>query len=470
MLVSSTKVASRVVTLLVGLGLVLAACDMAGEQQSSDEPILRVTNDLGERMTVFEQGKTVPTSNRKAAPAKSAFTLRAVSRIDPPNNGQHASHLSKTEEGPDEQSVFVGYKVPGSTFGGGIDILDASDPTDLGNEDNALRSPDLDVQEVLYDAGSPNRLYVAGAVDFGKIDARDYGNSPAVILQGTIDNDGNVDTDGDGDVQVVEAALPNRVVKGLALKPTGNSPHHGDSDIYAVTDSSALFSFENGLGVRQVSDIGDSDVEQKSVATHRASGNLVYTLTKEGEVYSFDGGGGINNIANFGDLEKNGIARISFFEFTDSGVANIDAQSQIRVLFAALNKGGLAVMDASNGDVYFEKSDQYYVSVVGAQHDVDGPGGDDVARVFAAGPNGTIDVYEVSDDDELTSSSTSTSKGLQLLGSFDLGGLEEDGIGSDPLGSGQVNQIVVEDDNLFVAAGDEGVLTLEIAENEGDIF
>lgn len=89
-----------------------------------------------------------------------------------------------------------------------------------------------------------------------------------------------------------------------------------------------------------------------------------------------------------------------------------------------------------------------------------------VSRVFAAGPDGRIDVFEFTSRTKLTSADPG--EGLQLVGAFDLGGLEEKGVGSGSLGSAQMNQILVEDGYPYGAASSEGVVVLEIAEGEGD--
>ena len=86
-------------------------------------------------------------------------------------------------------------------------------------------------------------------------------------------------------------------------------------------------------------------------------------------------------------------------------------------------------------------------------------------RVFAAGPGGTIDVFSITSG----LANTNADEGLSLEGSFDLGGLENVGAGGN-IASAQVNQILATSDYLYIAASTEGVVVLEIAENQGDIF
>lgn len=452
--------------LALGAVLVLAGCDSTGQNErlSSDDapPLLRVTNDLGGRLTVLggdAQSATLSAvSSATTSTAKNAFTLRAVSHVRPPQSGYSAGHLSTGRN-----DVFVAYKIPGDEFGGGVDILDANDPTQLTDEDNALISTDLDVQEVAYGLGTPNRLYVAGAVDFEAIEARDFGGTPAVMIRAEIEDNGNVSTDGGGNVRAVEAAMPDNLVKGVAVATSSDSEH----TVYAVTDGGSFFEFNAELGNRgEVSSLSSTTPDaiaanaEFSSVTALDGENYAQVLTKDGRVYSIgtaapDVGKVYERALGLSAVTINGIARISGHDHSGGGNSSVTA----KLLYGALNSGGLVVLDQTGSTKLYEKTDRYYVSVTAADYS------NGISRVYAAGPGGRIDAFEVTS--AITDGVIST--GLQLVGSFDLGGLREIGAGSS-IGSADVNQILAQGDYLYVAASDEGVVVLEIDENGSDIF
>lgn len=458
------RTSAVIFSLVVGLSLLLVGCDSVSpstpDRSLDNRPLLKVTNDLGDRMTVFggETASTLNVTPFGAPGAKSAFTLRAVSHIRPPSSGYSAGHLSIGRN-----DVFAAYKIPGAAFGGGVDILDANDPTQLTNEDNALISQDLDVQEVAYEIGAPNRLYIAGAVDFEAIEARDFGGTPAVMIRAEIQNNGNVAKNGSGDVRVVEAAMPHNLVKSVTLA-TGND---GDHNVYAVTDGGSLFEFDGGLGSRvevnsasgTTPDVIGAGAEFSSV-TSLDGENYAQVLTTDGRVYSIgtagpDDGKVYERALGLSAVTTNGIARLSGHDHSGGGNSSVTA----KLLYGALNSGGLVVLDRTGSTKLYEKTDRYYVSVTAADYS------NGESRVYAAGPGGRIDVFGVTS--AITDGNTST--GLQLEGSFDLGGLQEIGAGSS-IGSADVNQILAQGDYLYVAASDEGVVVLKIDANGSDIF
>lgn len=454
------RTSALVFALVVGISLLLVGCDSVSKSTTDNRPLLKVKNDLSERMTVFDeeaasaQAKLIPLAGTAA---KSAFTLRAVSHIRPPNSGYSAGHLSTGRN-----DVFAAYKIPGTAFGGGVDILDANDPTQLTNEDNALISQDLDVQEVAYEIGAPNRLYIAGAVDFEAIEARDFGGTPAVMIRAEVQDNGNVARNGTGDVRVVEAAMPHNLVKSVTVATSNDANHN----VYAVTDGGSLFEFDNGLGSRvelnsasgTTPDVIGAGAEFTSV-TSLDGENYAQVLTKDGNVYSIgtagaDDGKVYERALALNAVTTNGIARLSGYDHSAGGNSSVTA----KLLYGALNSGGLVVLDRTGTTKLYEKTDRYYVSVTAADYS-------GASRVYAAGPGGRIDVFEVTS--AITDGNTST--GLQLEGSFDLGGLQEIGAGSS-IGSADVNQILAQGDYLYVAASDEGIVVLKVDENGSDIF
>lgn len=96
--------------------LVLAGCDLTGST-SPQSPTFTATNDLEQRITSLDGGQSATTT----ASAK-AFSVQGVIRVEPSTvngEGTTASPLSFNGEGGDR--VFIGYKIPGEKFGGGID-------------------------------------------------------------------------------------------------------------------------------------------------------------------------------------------------------------------------------------------------------------------------------------------------------------------------------------------------------------
>jgi hypothetical protein len=492
MVTKYSKTSIKLGILLVGLGLLVAGCDSAGpsaEDGDDGDGLVQVTDDLGDRMTTFGDGESnaVTLDGPKAGPK---FTLRTRAQIEPPTSARSASHIAYDDS---EELVFVGYKVPGATFGGGVDILDASSPTNLALGDQSLRSSDLDVQEVAYD-GNDN-LYMAGAVDFGNIPARDFGNTPATIVQADIDaSSGGVTFPGSsgssGNVSATEVAMPNRLVKALALPKSPTSAQTpADSDIYAITDSSVVFGFDSNLGSRVSSDaVGSTGEELRSISAFGPSGfdsPAVLGLGTFGEIFRFDTGESNPNLDVLDTITFPAVGDGTLGDPSDFGISRLES-TNVSGISAALGTdevlhfigvnggngdGGIRVLSKFGEEIRYGTNFQAYVSVTAA---VDS---DDNLRVFAGSPGGTIDVFEGTDGLQWTaknpgslSSEEALQAGLELQGSFDLSGLG----GDVDVADAQINQIEFHEaggtEYLYVATSTEGVVVLEIDEDASDIF
>jgi hypothetical protein len=481
-----SKIPIKLAILLVGFGLLVAGCDSTGpsadETTDEGDALIQITDDLGERMTTFGDGESnaIAPSGAKASPK---FTLRTRAQIEPPTDARSASHIFKNND-----LIYVGYKVPGPTFGGGVDILDASNPTNLGLGDQSLRTPDLDVQEVaVKDNGSdPDDVYMAGAVDFGNIPARDFGNTPATFIRANVDASGGNVTfpgasgSGNNNVSATEVAMPNRLVKALALSPGGT----GNTEVYAITDSSAVYGFDSNLSSREVASVGSSAEELRSITTYqdRNSNPRLHALGTTGQLFRFALNGGLGfgsqvNQTNLGNPSDFGISRLQTARVAGMPGLNTDGDDYLH--FAGINEGngngGIRVLSQNGTEIRYGTNFQAYVTVSATRDSKDN------LRVFAGSPGGTIDVFQGADGLQWSaenpgslSSSEALQAGLELQGSFDLSGLS----GDVSVGEGQINQILFHEDTstnpnteyLFVATSTEGVVVLEIDSDASDIF
>jgi len=466
MLTTYSKIPIKLAILLVGFGLLLAGCDSAGTTgetgNTESTPLLEVTNDLGDRTTTFgDENTSAVTFDKPGA----KFTLRSLARFDPPSSDQTASHITSTGN-----FIFVGYKVADdnpqtddASFGGGIDILNASQPANVGFglSDNALRSPDLDVQELAYDNSTDN-LYVAGAVDFGNIPERDFGNSPATIVRAEIDaQNGEVVTDNSGNVRATEAAMPDNVTKSVAVTPSNQD------GVLAITDNTTVFSFDSNLNLLDNTEVsgGVGSAELRSVSTYGSSPGSVFTFDTSLQTFtgtvlntgSF-GSSGITQAAAFqGDPGEAAISRASSVDLT--GIAGVPNQVHH---FVGLNEGqgegGLRVFSEDGSTLVFSLNNsdtqEAYTSVTVDTNN---------ERVYAAGVGGSIDIFNITSE---LGNRNDTSTGLTMVGSFDASRLQ--GLNNVP--DGQINQILYDSGNLYLAAGSAGVLAVEVDDNGSDIF
>ncbi|MCS4200504.1 hypothetical protein [Salinibacter ruber] len=148
---------------VLALGLVLGGCDAAAPvgpdaDEEDASSLFQRTSDLGARMTGLRKTASL---TRAASPEPSStdgparVALASVTRAAPPRDTMRVGALTHADG-----TIYIGYKTPGAAFGGGIDRLDASDPTALFAP-SSLGSDVLDVEDVTYDGGE-EALYVTG--------------------------------------------------------------------------------------------------------------------------------------------------------------------------------------------------------------------------------------------------------------------------------------------------------------------
>lgn len=438
MIARLSRYGSLILTLSVGL--LLVGCDSVGtgaisnpisEGSADTESLFEATNDLASRMSTSGQasGQTMTLNpfgalrgQGAAATSKaSSVTLTSIAQIDPPGDTTRASHLTYANG-----TVYAGYKALGDPFKGGIDILDASDPTNI-LEVNSLGSDKLDVQEVVYD-GDEDALYVAGAMDPSNTTLGLRG-TPALLSKVTNFSSPQTSTVG----------LTGRVGKSVVTAPDGDAQH----DLYIATDEETLYRYNADLE-NEVSQTVQN-VEFRSVATTSSS---VFTVDRGASVYSSDVGAA-NSLTELKGIGSGvGDLAIGRIHARNEPVLNGDR------LFLALGSEGLAVLDASSGDVLFRRSGPYYTSLT-LHEDAPDVSNAPTDLVYGARPNGIIDVYRVGENgiDE-----GDTSSGLTEVGTFDLSALDGVNFGTSP----QVNQVRGVGCNVYIANSNEGVVALEI--------
>ncbi|PSQ78028.1 MAG: hypothetical protein BRD33_01785, partial [Bacteroidetes bacterium QH_6_63_17] len=176
---------TALVLLTLGLSVLLTGCDNTSPRDTTQPDLFEATNDLESRMTTLDDTVSMQTFGLTDGPQSpksvQELSFTGVAQIAPPvaSSGEttRASYLS-TAGG----QLYVGYKALGSPFKGGIDILDASDPTNISDV-SSLRSSDLDVQEVVYD-GDEDALFVAAALNPSSYEG-DLQGTPSSLIKVT---------------------------------------------------------------------------------------------------------------------------------------------------------------------------------------------------------------------------------------------------------------------------------------------
>lgn len=397
------------------VALLLAGCDLTGDS-SPQSPTFTVTDDLDQRIVSLNSGESATAD----ASAKN-FSVQGVIRVEPPTvkgEGTTASHLSFNDRGGDR--VFVGYKIPGDKFGGGIDVLNAANPKNLRGL-NSIESTNLDVQEIADDPDE-GAEYVAGAVETNKGDA-----SPSVITKLSFSgNSGN-------NITPTHERLSANVAKSVVNAPAGDSQH----DLYVVTDDNSLYRFDANLGnrLRQTAGTG---VEFSSIAAHQSS---LIMLTKSGEIWESDvsppGAPQESDLTLDGsNIDPVGIARIT---------ASSHQSSSDTFVFAALNEGGFRVLDDDVDTELFSQTNGEYTSVSAT---------DESDYLYASRKNGTVEVYEFDGSNGPSWGDTP----VATINTADF---------FDGTANTQSNQVLAAGDYLYIANSTDGLLVLEIGSSGG---
>ncbi len=361
---------------------------------------------------------------RAAAPEPSTsdgaarVALASVTRVAPPRDTMRVGTLTHADG-----TMYIGYKTPGTAFGGGIDRLDASDPTTL-LAPSGLGSDALDVEDMAYESAE-GALYVAGELRPSAHDGELRG-TPAALLK----------VDGVEAPRATVTGLSGPVGSGVAIASGSDRGH----DVYAVSEGEALSRFDAALSNETRRAVSGATL--KSVT---ATSGAVFATDRDGGVYA-------------GQIEENG----SSAEVTGLGngrVEQLRARSGSALnggrLFLARGPRGLAVLDAESGDVLFRRSGPAYTSVSLHENDPAVPN-EPSGFVYAARPDGRLDVYRVSDQGMNTGD---VSTGLRAVGAIDLvrlAGMEA-----------PIRQVVGVGCHVYAASGDGEVGALKMGTAQG---
>jgi len=371
------------------LSLILGGCDSvtpvdeAGPAPSSSATLFEETSDVEARMTGLHDTAPVtpPKAGGEASPAEEtrALALASVSRVAAPRDTMQVSALTHADG-----ALRIGYNTPGAAFGGAVDRLDASAPTRPPTR-NSLRSDVVDVESVARgDEDGP--LYVTGALHASAYDG-DLRGSPAALLR----------IDGREGPQATVAGLPGSTGERVIPVPGRETEH----DVYVATDEDVVHRFDAALENETTRDV--SGTALMSVA---ATPSAVFASGRDGGVYGGEMGAE-GSLAPVSGLEAERIKELE---------ARSGSALEGERLFLALGAGGMAVLDAASGDVLFRRESPTYTSVTLHENDPEVPN-EPTDLVYAARPDGRLDVYRVSDRG-LDTGDIST--GLQRVGTIDL--------------------------------------------------
>jgi len=390
----------------------LSGCDTTEDTQPQS-PNFEVTNDLENRITSLDQGEASTTN-----PSAKNFSVDGVSRVEPPTvNGTRtaASHLSFSGDG----RVFVGYKISGSQFGGGIDVFNADNPNNL-TRINSIESTNLDVQEIVDDPGEEAE-YVAGAVETNGADA-----SPSAIAKLSFSG---------SDINVSNKRLSGNVAKSVVNAPAGDDRH----DLYVVTDGNSLYRYDANLEDELVQTAGPS-TEFSSIA---AEGSTISMLARSGALWRADFGSASEPERSDLDLDGSGIDPVGIARLTASDHQNKNNGGIF--VYAALNEGGFRVLDE---DVDTERQRQ----TAGDYTSVSAPDNGDYLYASKKSSGNVVEVYEYDGN-------SSPVWGDAPIATINTADFLEDATNA------QTNQVLAVGDFLYIANGTDGLVVLEITSN-----
>ncbi|WP_233993912.1 cadherin-like domain-containing protein [Salinibacter altiplanensis] len=413
---------------VLALGLVLSGCDGTipmgtepGTASESASSLFQKTDDLGTRMTGLRKTASLTRTASPDLPSTDGsmrIVLASVTRVAPPRDTMRVGALVHAGG-----TIYIGYKTPGGPFGGGIDRLDASDPTTL-LAPSGLGSDVLDVEDVAYDEDD-EALYLTGGLRPSAYDG-DLRGTPASLLK----------VDGMEAPQATVTGLTGSVGKGVAVAPERDGKH----EAYAVSGGEALSQFGVALDDRTRRDISGAALE--SVET---TPSALFVADRGGSVYA----GPIEDDAALTEVSGLEDERVEQLQVRRDAVLEGDR------LFLALGTGGVAVLDATNGDVLFRREGPTYTSVSLHEEDPAVPN-EPSGLVYAARPDGRLDVYQVGREG-LDPGDPAT--GLRDVGAINLGAL----MGAAP----PIHRVVGVGCHVYAAGRDGTVVALKMGTAQG---
>lgn len=414
------RVKQLIISSVLLVSLTAAGCEFTSNTEISEpEQQFTVTNDVMSRVTFFNQPAKVAT-NIPLANSEATDYLNLIAQVGPPsiNNGPaRASHLFYDGS----NSIFVGYKVQGGDFGGGIDILTSGNGSSIADT-RSFESDVFDVQEVIYDRYE-DAMFVAGA-----------SNSKGSLVLKMNPNDANV---------LASATIDGHVAKSLDISYHNNA---SKSKLYVVSDLNDLYRFNKDLTLTEGGHLeAEEGVEFRSVGGR--DNTQVFTLDLKGNVYrtnpSYNGFLSTIQLTSNQEFKSDlAIGRISYFNETTPDDILV-ATNQYG--FGVLNPAG-QVEWSSSEDNLDEIQARYYTALTGYQPD--GPPGKNDAIIYASGVGAdgspVIDILGMPNNKNLYHIAT--------LNLSDFNGV----------GNAQINHVYATGDYLYVAKGTDGVLIFEI--------
>lgn len=403
------------------VSLMAISCEFTSNSEISEpEQQFTVTNDAMSRVTFFNNESAKVQANVPSVNSEATDYLELIAKVDPPdiNNGPaRASHLFYDGS----NSIFVGYKVQGGGFGGGIDILTSGNGSSVA-EARSFESDVFDVQEVIYDKYE-DAMFVAGA-----------SNSKGSLVLKMNPENANV---------LASATIDGYVAKSLDISYHNNSDK---SKLYVVSDLNDLYRFNKDLTLTDGGHLEAAEgVEFRSVGARDNS--QIFTLDLKGNVHrtnpSYNGFRSTIQLTSNKEFKSNlAIGRISYFnESTPDDI--LVATNQYG--FGVLNPAG-QVEWSSSEDNLDEIQARYYTALTGFEPD--GPPGRDDAIIYASGvgANGepVIDILGMPNN-----------KRLYHITTLDLSDFNG-------VGNAQINHVYATGQYLYVAKGTDGVLIFKI--------
>ncbi|MDR9364211.1 MAG: hypothetical protein RI575_02645 [Balneolaceae bacterium] len=408
----STQNLLKIILILVIVAVAGCEFSVDSAKVQDQEQVFTVTDDVVNRIV---DHNTAAKSSEVSAGKDATDYLTLDYTIESPvvgGNKTRASHLYLHNN-----TVYMGYKVYKGDFGGGIDIVNASNGNVLESA-YSFQSDVFDVQEVVYDP-EEDALYIAGAQP-----RKSEGAPKSWVIK--------MDPD---DAEIEESVgLSGNVAKSIDVSNFANGEY-----VYAVSDFDDLYRFDKNLKSEEVLPAGGG-IEFRSVGARFQ--NQVFTLDLKGNVRrvnpSYNGFQWTLDLTNNDEFDTDlGIARLNYFNNNDPNI-----------VLVALNEYGWAALNPAGQTEWVEDNGKYYVSLTGYNNGENGK--NKKLYVYAANSSDDgqfIDIYDLPNGFQ--------GKGPDLIESLNLNDFS--GLTDAP-----INHVIATDDHLYVAKGQDGVLIFSI--------
>jgi hypothetical protein len=387
---------------LVAVVVLLAGCDFgSGESPSptfepGDNPAFRTTVLSGAGAGASEEA------------SQAAVSLTPVVQVRSPTLNATRAQAGHVSYDAERDRLHVAYKLAGQPFGGSIDVIDvrrdAATANRLLNGQRSVRSPNVDIVEVRWEADE-GALYAAGAVATEK-----RRRSPAVVSK--------IVPGGDA-VQAQSRRLSDNVAKSVL-------PGAAPNAVYVPTDENDLHRFDLDLENQTTRSAGNAAGFRSAIAREER----VFVLDASGRLFATD--------ANAFDALTE-VVRLTDGGFGNGTVARLHADDDR--LYAALNEEGFALVAPAGDAVWVSEpvsfQSRYTAVTTGAEY------------LYAGRFDGVVEVYRRPD--------TIPDRDLEQIGTFGPWGEAENTLSGAP-----INHLLVIDDYLYVANSRDGLVVVRI--------